>query len=92
MQPSWDLLSTRGLVFCYLAVNPTHTMKQASQALNLTEWSIARAINDLEDAGLISKKRQGRANAYVVNSEGHFRHPTLSHLKLDALIETVRSA
>jgi hypothetical protein len=84
---NWNLVSTHGLVLFYIAANPDATMRQMSEALNLTERRIAQVVRDLSDAELVSVTRSGRRNSYEVNPEAGFRHPTLQHVPLGRFVE-----
>jgi DNA-binding transcriptional ArsR family regulator len=79
---NWTLMASHGVVLFYVAANPESTMREMADALEMTERRIAGILKDLEDAGMINVNRVGRKNAYSVNHEASFRHPTLSHVKL----------
>jgi DNA-binding MarR family transcriptional regulator len=89
---NWNLMATHGIVLFYIAANPNSTMRQMSEALDLTERRIAQVVRDLSDAKLIEVRRQGRRNSYSVNPEARFRHPTLSHITLDKFVKMLASA
>ena len=86
---NWNLMATHGVVLFYIAANPDATMRQMSEALNLTERRIAQVVRDLAGADLLSVKRNGRRNAYTVNPEASFRHPTLSHIRLGRFVKMI---
>jgi hypothetical protein len=86
---NWTLMATHGIVLFYIAANPDSTMRQMAESLNLTERRIAQVVRDLSDAGLLSVTRNGRRNAYSVNPEANFRHPTLSHITLGRFVQVL---
>ena len=86
---NWNLMATHGVVLFYIAANPDSTMREMSEALNLTERRIAQVVRDLSDADLLSVTRVGRRNSYVVNPEASFRHPTLSHIRLGNFVHVL---
>jgi hypothetical protein len=84
---NWNLMATHGIVLFYIAANPESTMRQMSEALNLTERRIAQVVRDLANEGYLTVQRNGRRNSYSVNPEAPFRHPTLSHITLGKFVE-----
>ena len=86
---NWNLMATHGIVLFYIAANPDSTMRQMSEALNLTERRIAQVVRDLADAKYLSVTRNGRRNSYSVNPNSQFRHPTLSHITLGRFVEMI---
>jgi hypothetical protein len=89
---NWNLMATHGIVLFYIAANPDSTMRQMSEALSLTERRIAQVVRDLADAELLGVVRIGRRNAYSVNPEASFRHPTLAHITLGKFVEVLSGA
>ena len=86
---SWTLMASHGVVLFYIAANPTATMREMSEALDLTERRIARIVKDLSEAEMLRIVRCGRRNSYEVNEEASFRDPTLSHVKLSSIVDAV---
>jgi hypothetical protein len=86
---NWNLMATHGIVLFYIAANPESTMRQMSEALNLTERRIAQVVRDLANEGYLTVQRHGRRNSYSVNPEAPFRHPTLSHVTLGRFVEVM---
>ena len=86
---NWNLMATHGVVLFYIAANPESTMREMSEALNLTERRIAQVVRDLSDADLLSVTRIGRRNSYVVNPEASFRHPTMAHIRLGNFVHVL---
>ena len=83
----WTLMETHGVVLFFIASSPDVTIREMSSALGLTERRISQVIRDLSDAEYIGVKRVGRRNAYSVNPDANFRHPTLSHIKLGSFMD-----
>jgi DNA-binding transcriptional regulator GbsR (MarR family) len=83
-------MATHGVVLFYIAANDDSTMREMSEALGITERRIAQVVRDLSDAELLSVRKDGRRNSYSVNLDAHFRHPTLSHIKLARFVDALR--
>lgn len=86
---SWTLMASHGVVLFYIAANPTATMREMSEALDLTERRIARIVKDLSEAEMLRVVRCGRRNSYEVNEDASFRDPTLTHVKLSSVVDAV---
>ena len=79
---SWSLMDSHGVVLFYVTANPRSTMRQAAEALGLTQRRVAQIIADLIEADLLGVTKVGTRNSYTVNRQASFRHPTLSHVTL----------
>ena len=87
----WMVFSSHGQVLVYLALYPEATMRQVSDALDLTERHVSRMIQDLEAGGVLTVRRggPGRRNTYGVNPDAPLRHPALAHLTVGHLLQTL---
>jgi len=72
----WTFITNHGLVFGYIACNPSSTARVIAQAVGVTERTTHTIIADLEEAGYISRKRVGRKNQYQINPNLPLRHPS----------------
>ena len=84
---NWDLVTSHGLVLCYIARGDNPTMGQMARGLSMTERRISSIVRDLGEAGLIKIERRGRRNAYALNHSARFRHPTLSSVPVKPFLE-----
>jgi predicted ArsR family transcriptional regulator len=51
------------------------TAREISQTVGITERAVQRILDDLEEAGYISRHREGRQNHYEIHPELPMRHP-----------------
>ena len=58
------LRAPAGLVLREIANEPDITLREVARRINLTERTVYVLLHDLEDAELITVKREGRSNAY----------------------------
>ena len=72
----WTFLTNHALVLSYLASTLKITARELSTAIGITERAIRKVIADLESAGYISKKKEGRYIRYSINPSMHLRHHT----------------
>ncbi len=88
----WRIFSAHGMVLFYIAANADSTLRQVSDALGITERHVARIVRDLADVDMLRIRHVGRRNSYEVNPEARLRHPTLSHVPLEGIIDAVAPA
>lgn len=77
---AWTLLTSHGHVLVEIARNPEARIRDLSTAAGITERATAAIINDLEEAGYVTRNRVGRRNHYTVHLDLPFRHPAQSDL------------
>lgn len=73
--PDWTFLTNHGHVLVFLAGHPEARLREIAATIGITERSAQRIVSELVEAGYVSKKREGRRNAYTVDSALPFRHP-----------------
>ena len=86
----WTLLSSHGLVLVYLASQPNATVRETADNLGFSERRVASIIRDLEATGVVRATRVGRKKHYDVDSDAHFRHPTMQHLRVRDVLGLLR--
>ena len=87
----WKFLTNHALVLSFLAKNPSVTVLEIAQAIGIRERATSRIIADLEVAGYITRKREGRVNSYGVNPNLPMRHHTCRHVAVGHFLETLAS-
>jgi len=70
----WNFITNHGLVLLYISHNPQCTMREMAVALNVTERSIQRVLEDLEAEGYITWQRTGKGNNYEINHTRGLKH------------------
>jgi DNA-binding MarR family transcriptional regulator len=70
----WNLITNHGLVLLYISRNPQCTMREMALAINVTERTIKRVLEDLEIAGYITWQRTGKGNLYEIDSSRELKH------------------
>ena len=90
-QRTWYLLSSRGLVFFYVALHPDCTIKEMTEALSLTQRTIWSLLGDLRTAGMEEVRKSGRRHHYFANAESHAHDPVFGgRTMLEAIAELVQ--
>ena len=71
----WTFLSNHTHVLMCVARNPTIRSKQIASLVGITERQVYKIISDLEDSGVIFRRKVGRRNHYVLVTDVQLRHP-----------------
>ena len=71
--------------------DPTTRLRDIAQTVGITERTAAEIVNDLEQAGYLTKTRDGRRNHYQVHEELPLRHPQHRHHTVGDLIRFLRA-
>ena len=58
-----------------IARDPTTRLRDIARTVGVTERTVAQIVNDLVDAGYLTKFRDGRRNRYDVHVALPLRHP-----------------
>jgi len=70
----WTFVTNHALVLSLLARQPRITARELSNDIGITERTVRKIIADLDAAGYITKKKQGRGIRYRINPELSMRH------------------
>lgn len=87
--PEWTFLTNHALVLSFLANHPRVTARELGDAIGITERATRKIIADLDAAGYIKKKREGRRIRYRINPDLPMRHETQQDLAIGVLLETL---
>lgn len=72
---SWTFLSNYTHVLVCLARNPDTRLRDIAANVGITERAAQRIVGDLEEAGVITRTRDGRRNHYEIELDAPLRHP-----------------
>jgi Mn-dependent DtxR family transcriptional regulator len=82
----WRFVTNHAHVLEAIATHPTARLRDIAATVGITERTAAQIVNDLEEAGYLTKSREGRRNVYVVHEEMPLRHPRHRHHTVGELI------
>jgi transcription elongation GreA/GreB family factor len=83
---NWTFLSNHGRVLLTIAEDPDVRLRDIAVKVGITERAAQMIVGDLEEAGYLSKHREGRRNHYVVHARKAFRHPHEAGHKVGELL------
>jgi DNA-binding transcriptional ArsR family regulator len=85
----WTFLTNHAHVLLCLVGAPEARMREVAVRVGITERAVQRIVAELEEAGYLSRMREGRANRYIVHEDLFLRHPVESHCTIAELIGMV---
>lgn len=85
----WTFLSNHTHVLVCLASDGDQTLREVAARVGVTERAVQRIVAELEQAGVLSRTRDGRRNAYAIDPKVPLRHPLESHCRIGDLLELV---
>jgi len=85
----WTFLSNHAHVLVCLARNPDVRLREVAAGVGITERAVQGIVGDLERGGVISRRRAGRRNTYLLNLDASLRHPLEAHRSIRALLAMV---
>jgi len=83
----WELFSSHGLVLIYFSRHPRARLRDAADAIGLTERAVQNNIRDLAASGHLVIEKVGRRNRYKVVGRKHLTHPTTRSVSLRQLLK-----
>ena len=86
----WTFLSNHTHVLVCLAADPEQTLRDVAAKVGITERAVQRIVRDLEDAGVLTRERQGRRNTYPLQPSTPLRHPLEAHHTVGELLDLLR--
>lgn len=87
--PAWNFLSNHAHILICLADDPRARVRDVADRVGITERAAMRIVSHLEDAGIVTRRKEGRRNRYVIHVQQHLRHPLESHCSVESLLALV---
>jgi DNA-binding MarR family transcriptional regulator len=76
----WSFVTNHARVLAFVAANPNARLRDIAATVGITERTAGQIVNDLEQAGYLSKSRDGRRNQYTIDDGNKLRHARLKGL------------
>ena len=76
---AWTFLSNHSHVLIALAKEPDLRIRDLSERVGITERAVAQILSDLQAARVLSKRRVGRRNVYLIDANAPLRHAVEAH-------------
>lgn len=65
----WSFITNHGMILAAIAKHPRSTARDIGDAVGITERATHKIIKDLDEAGYITKTRDGRQNKYRIHTD-----------------------
>ena len=85
----WTFLSNHAHVLLCIAQEPESRLRELAERVGITERAVQRIVADLEEAGYLSRAREGRRNHYELHADRPFRHPVAAHCDVSLLLNLI---
>lgn len=86
---TWTFLSNHAHVLVCLAQDSELRLRDVAQRVGITERAVQKIVADLEEAGILTRQREGRRNHYEIDDSLPLRHPVEMHRTVADLLEMV---
>ena len=71
----WTFLTNHAHVLLALTRDPEARLRDVADLVGITERAAQRIVAELEEAGYLTRKRDGRRNRYEIHPDVPLRHP-----------------
>jgi DNA-binding transcriptional regulator PaaX len=88
---AWRFITNHAHVLACIAADPTVRLRDIAATVGITERSAAHIVTALEQAGYLTKTREGRRNRYELHGELPLRHPHHRHHTVGELIRFLQA-
>ena len=82
----WRFLTNHAHVLTCIGGDPSVRLRDIAVTVGVTERTAAQLVNDLVQAGYLTKTRDGRRNTYRVHDKLPLRHPLHRHHTVGDLV------
>lgn len=87
--PAFTFLTNHSHVLLCLTRQPDLRLRDVAERVGITERAVQGIVGDLENVGVITRKREGRRNHYTVHLDRPLRHPVEAHRTVRDLVNMV---
>lgn len=88
----WTFVTNHFLVLLCIAEDPDTRIVDIADRLRLTQRRVQGILNDLLEAGYLTRTRVGRRNRYQVDHRMPLRHLQTQHRSLGDLLQLISNA
>jgi DNA-binding MarR family transcriptional regulator len=88
-EPKWTFLTNHAQTLLCIAQNPSIRLREIGDTVGITERAAHRIVGELQDAGYLSRRREGRRNHYTVHSHLALPDPLARDQSVGDLLEVL---
>ncbi len=82
----WTFLSNHSHVLFCLAREADLRLRDVAERVGITERAVQKIVSELEEAGALTRMRDGRRNRYLIHGDCPLRHPVESHQTVGSIL------
>lgn len=86
VSPAWTFLTNHAHVLLSVAKDPAARVRDLAAAVGITERAVQRILAELEEAGYLTREREGRRTSYEIDGDLPLRHPVEQHRRVSELL------
>ena len=90
-EPTWNFMSSHAHTLICLAENPRARVRDVAERVGITERAAMRIIKRLEEAGVVTRQKEGRRNRYAIHGQKLLSHPLEAHFRVGVMLSQVLS-
>lgn len=90
--PSWGFLTNHAQVLLCIAEDPGVLLREIGARVGITERAAHRIVGELEAAGYVTRRREGRRNRYEVRTHLAMPDPLASERRVSELLAILGGA
>jgi len=85
----WTFLTNHAHVLVCLKLEPGLALRDVAQRVGITERAVQRIVAELEEGGVLARRREGRKNVYRIHEAVPLRHGLEAHRTVGDLLRMV---
>ena len=85
--PTWTFLSNHALVLLAIANDPSVRLRDIGDQVGITERAVHRIVHELDEAGYLARKRDGRRNRYTISQNLPLPDRVVTNQKIGDLLK-----
>ncbi len=86
---AWTFLTNHSHVLISLAGNGNLRVRDIAQQVSITERAVLKILGELEEAGIITRTREGRRTHYSIHRDRPLRHQVEAHCTTGHLLAMI---
>ncbi len=86
---TWTFLTNHALVLLSVARDPRMRLRDIAESVGITERAAHRIVSELEEAGYLTRYREGNRNHYEIHADLPFRHPSQQDHRIGELLSVL---
>jgi DNA-binding transcriptional ArsR family regulator len=85
----WTFLTNHSHVLISLASNGNLRVRDIAEQVSITERAVLKILGELEEAGIITRTREGRRTHYTIHRDRPLRHQVEAHCTTGHLLAMI---